>query len=197
MKKLSEIKYKLITLLISFGVYSAIVFLLANNSKRGIDSSIITTYILMVIPVIILVLSLFIGNSNKVPGAINAVNASSSVSLYYAAVIFVYTTILYFFNYSKFMVGIIVVYLFISAIFVILYVYSFKQKELINQNPNKIPDLFDLKGLTNYLNSIKEKITEPRTLGLMEQLIETSLNMQDGEITDEIKQLDKSIIEYA
>lgn len=198
MKKLASLKYKLITWGIFVVAYSAIVFIIAGNSKDGVDRSVVTTYILMMIPLIFLLISFFIDSSSKRLGAINAVNAPSTVSLMFVVLMFIITTILYFFNITKIMVFVIVVYIFLTAIFAILFALSLRQKELINETPNKIPDLVNMNNLTTYLRELFDKVVEPTTKSSLDELIEMS-SIQEGYHGDseDIAMVEKSIYEYA
>lgn len=198
MKKIASLKYKLIIWFIGVIAYSVIVFVLASQSKRGIDKSIITTYIFMMIPLIFLLVSMFTSGNKKVFGRISAINAPSSMCLYFSIITFVFTTILYFFNYSKIIVTIILVYVLLVSIFLIFFVISLRQNELIDENPNKIPELTNINQLTTYLRKIFDKVVEPSTKSLLDELIElSSIQEEVFSHVEDIETVEKSIFEYA
>ena len=197
MKKLITLKYQLITLLVFAAGYSAVVFLIGNNTERGLDAAFITTYVLMMIGLIIYLITLFVGNNKKVLGAIDAVNGPNTMSLLFVVFSFCSTTILYFINYSRVIIFIIIFYIFIFTIFLVSYILSFKQQELINQNPNYIPDVYSVKELPAFYGNILPKVEHSGIKAEIELIIHELLNLNDVTNTEDVKRIDKSIIEYS
>lgn len=199
MKKLASLKYYLLSWVIGVAAYTAIVFIIANNSKRGVDKCTIITYILMMIALVILLISWFVDRKKTVPGAINAVNAMSSASLYFTIVTFFLTTVLYFINYSKFIYLVIVLFVFLTAIFAIYMVVSMRQYELINETPNKMPEITNVHQLASYLRNIFDMVSEPTTKNQIEELINLATTIDDlsDKDSEDISRIDKSIFEYA
>lgn len=199
MKKITSLKYFLICWLIGVIAYSAIVFIVADQTKRGIDKCIIITYAIMMSALLILLISCFIDRRKFVPGAIDAVKPISSAALYFTTVIFAITTVLYFINYSKFIWLIIVIFILFLAVFLIYAVISHRQLELINENPNKIPELTNIHQLASYLRSIFDMVTEPTTKKQVEELINlaTTIDDLDDKDSEDITSVEKSIFEYA
>lgn len=199
MKKLANLKYRLMAWVIGVIAYSAIVFIIANHSKRGIDKCTIITYVFMMISLLVLLISWFIGERKTVPGAIKAVNPVSSAAMYLSYVTFILTFILYFINYAKFIYIIVVLFILIYGIFAIYIVVGLRQFNLINENPNKIPDITNIHQLTSYLRNIFDMVTEPTTKTQIEELINLSTIIDDLNDSDkeDVKIVDKSIFEYA
>ncbi len=199
MKKIASLKYFLISWLIGVIAYSAIVFIVADNTKRGIDKCTIITYAMMMFALLILLISWFVDKRKSVPGAINAVNPISSAALYFTTIIFALTTILYFINYHKFIWLILVAFILLLAIFMIYAVISLRQLELINENPNKIPELTNIHQLASYLRSIFDMVSEPTTKKQIEELINlaTTIDDLDDKDSEDIAIVEKSIFEYA
>lgn len=199
MKKLANLKYYLLTWIMGAGFYSLIVFIIANNTKRGIDKCTIITYVMMMIALVALLISWFVDSRKTVPGAINAVNAMSSAALYFTIVTFLATTVLYFINYSKFIYLVIVLFIFLFAIFAIYSVISMRQHELINETPNKIPDITNIHQLASYLRNVFDMVSEPTTKAQVEELINLATTIDDynDKDSEDIARIDKSIFEYA
>ena len=59
------LKYQLITLLVFVLGYSLVVFLLGNNTERGLDAAYITTYVLMMVGIAVYLITLFISNNTS------------------------------------------------------------------------------------------------------------------------------------
>jgi len=197
MKKLMTLKYQLITLLVFVLGYSLVVFLLGNNTERGLDAAYITTYVLMMVGIAVYLITLFISNNKKVLGAIDAVNGPNTMSLFFLLFSFTSTTILYFINYSPVIIFVIIGYIFIFTIFLVIYILSFKQQELINQNPNKIPDVFSVRELPALYGSFLNKVEHNGIKAEIELIIHELLNLNEVTETEEIKRIDASIIEYS
>lgn len=199
MKKLANLKYRLIAWIIGVIAYSAIVFIVADHSKRGIDKCTVLTYVFMMISLVLLLLSWFVGERKTVPGAINAVNPVSSAAMYLTYVSFILTFILYFINYVKFIFIIVVLFILIYGIFAIYIIIGLRQFELINDNPNKVPDITNVHQLASYLRTIFDMVTEPTTKTQIEELINLATVIDDMNDSDneDIKAVDKSIFEYA
>lgn len=199
MKKLANLKYRLMAWVIGVIAYSAIVFIIANHSKRGIDKCTIITYVFMMISLLVLLISWFVGERKTVPGAINAVNPVSSSAMYLSYVTFILTFILYFINYAKFIYIIVILFILIYGIFAVYIVVGLRQFDLINENPNKISDITNIHQLTSYLRNIFDMVTEPTTKTQIEELINLSTVIDDLNDSDkeDIKIVDKSIFEYA
>lgn len=199
MKKLASLKFRLIGWIIGVAAYSAIVFIIAGHSKRGIDKCTIITYAFMMVSLIALLISWFVGKRKIVSGAIDAVNPVSSATMYLAYITFIITFILYFINYSKFIYIIVVLFILIFGIFAIYIALSLRQFELVNENPNKVPDITNIHQLASYLRNIFDMVTEPTTKTQIEELINLATTIDDlNEVDNEdIKMVDKSIFEYA
>lgn len=199
MKKISKIKYALIAWIVAVITYSAIVFIIADHTKRGIDKCIIITYSIMMIDLVIVLISWIIGNRKMVAGAIDAVNPISSLALYLTTPVFVITTVLYFINYQKFIFLVVVIFIFLFGLFAVLAIVSMRQFELVNENPNKLPELTNIHQLASYLRNIFDMVTEPTTKNQIEELIKlaTVIDELDDKDSEDIIAVEKSIFEYA
>ena len=77
------------------------------------------------------------------------------------------------------------------------FILSFKQQELINQNPNKISEIYSVYDLPAYLSVVSDKIAHAGLKGELDLIIHEVLNFSSMEETENTKRIDKSIIEYA
>ena len=194
MKKFTSIKYKLLAVLVFMIGYTLAVFLAGNHTERGLDKAFITTYILMMIGVLVYLITLFISNNNKTIGTTNAVNGQSTMSFIFLIFSFISTSILYFINYSKVIVFVMVCYILMFTIFLMIYILSFKQQELISQNSNQLPVVFSIKELPVVYSLFIDQVKHEGIKKELELIINKLMSISDSE---ENKEIDKKLIEYS
>lgn len=167
--------------------YAVIVILIAKNSAKGLDKGFWFTFSMMMISFLILLASTFFANKK---GEV-VLNAVSTAAIMYVGVMFVFTTILYFVDLSKFFVGAIIIWIVIFALFLILAIFGIRQRQLIQETKISRVPLTSIGEVSSYLANLKTKTNDLLTLKLFDEVINDLTSVSDAS-----KDSDKQIFEY-
>lgn len=193
MKKVIN-KYFVLIWLVTVGVYNTLLFLLFNEyNKEALNKP--AFWVLYGVMMFAFVAWLLIGNfeKNTSDGGIRPVATFVGP---YVGLIFVITTIMFFFASKIKVIWIIIPFILITALFLIIMIFASKNREMIKENPQRVKEIFSVEDLNEYFMGIA-KIATNDTKEVVLSLSNLCAGLTSISGSTELDALEKRLFEYA
>ena len=193
MKKVIN-KYFVLIWLVTVGVYNTLLFLLFNEyNKEALNKP--AFWVLYGVMMFAFVAWLLIGNfeKNTSDGGIRPVATFVGP---YVGLIFVITTIMFFFASKIKVIWIIIPFILITALFLIIMIFASKNREMIKENPQRVKEIFSVEDLNAYFMGIA-KIATNDTKEVVLSLSNLCAGLTSISGSTELDALEKRLFEYA
>ena len=193
MKKVIN-KYFVLIWLVTVGVYNTLLFLLFNEyNKEALNKP--AFWVLYGVMMFAFVAWLLIGNfeKNTSDGGIRPVATFVGP---YVGLIFVITTIMFFFASKINVIWIIIPFILITALFLIIMIFASKNREMIKENPQRVKEIFSVEDLNAYFMGIA-KIATNDTKEVVLSLSNLCAGLTSISGSTELDALEKRLFEYA
>lgn len=193
MKKVIN-KYFVLIWLVTVGVYNTLLFLLFNEyNEEALNKP--AFWVLYGVMMFAFVAWLLIGNfeKNTSDGGIRPVATFVGP---YVGLIFVITTIMFFFASKIKVIWIIIPFILITALFLIIMIFASKNREMIKENPQRVKEIFSVEDLNEYFMGIA-KIATNDTKEVVLSLSNLCAGLTSISGSTELDALEKRLFEYA
>ena len=114
----------------------------------------------------------------------------------YVGLIFVITTIMFFFASKIKVIWIIIPFILITALFLIIMIFASKNREMIKENPQRVKEIFSVEDLNTYFMGIA-KIATNDTKEVVLSLSNLCAGLTSISGSTELDALEKRLFEYA
>lgn len=193
MKKVIN-KYFALIWLVVVGVYNALLFLLFNEyQKEALDKP--AFWVLYGVMMFAFIVWLVIGNieKNTKDGGIRPISTFVGP---YVGLLFVITTIMFFFASKLNVIWIIIPFILITALFLIVVIFASKNREMIKENPQRVKEIFSVEDLKAYfMDAAEGATTDTKEVVLSLSNLCAGLTSISG--STELDNLEKRLFEYA
>lgn len=187
-------KYFLLLWIVIVAVYNAVLFLLFNQFAKETlkETSFWVIYGCMMFAFLVWLVIGLLERNTKLGG----ISPIATFVYPYLVIIFLITTIMLFFAKNILVVWVFVPMILISAVFIILAIFTCLNRKWIKDNPQKVPELFSVEGLENYFEDLASKCDKS-----CKNVVYDLANICDGltsiKGSSELDTLEKRLFEYA
>lgn len=186
-------KYFIMIWLVVIAVYNATLFLLVNQFSKNFltNGNFWVIYGCMMFAFILWFIIGILDKNTKFGGL-----SPMSIFIYpYIVVIFIMTTIMFFFTNKIILIAIILPMILITGILAILTIFARMNKKQIENNPQRIPDIFNVENLEEYFKNLAN-LSKNLENELLDLAIECE-GLTTVQKNEDIANLDTRLFEYA